>query len=98
MLAPTSPPQFHDRAVVASLKLEGSQRNVRIGGQFHDRAVVASLKPPCWRTGAQPPVPIPRPRGRGLIEAVRAWRPDVSWSQFHDRAVVASLKPRSRPR
>ena len=61
--------------------------------KFHDRAVVASLKPPyaCQRCGGLGS--IPRPRGRGLIEAapggVSSRR---ARSKFHDRAVVASLK------
>src|ERR1035441_10133495 len=39
---------------------------------------------------------IPRPRGRGLIEATRtSSEANTSW-QFHDRAVVASLKRESR--
>ena len=39
-----------------------------------------------------PPVEIPRPRGRGLIEAGQAARNPQRANQFHDRAVVASLK------
>ena len=35
---------------------------------------------------------IPRPRGRGLIEALLPFRPGAARSKFHDRAVVASLK------
>ena len=35
---------------------------------------------------------IPRPRGRGLIEARLAGRDFATPDQFHDRAVVASLK------
>ena len=62
--------KFHDRAVVASLKPLNSMFGSGSGEKFHDRAVVASLKRWC-------PVPdrtiycqIPRPRGRGLIEAI----------------------------
>ena len=39
------------------------------------------------------PPGIPRPRGRGLIEAVNFTTPSHAGAQFHDRAVVASLKP-----
>ena len=35
---------------------------------------------------------IPRPRGRGLIEARYRQRRSAARPQFHDRAVVASLK------
>ena len=35
---------------------------------------------------------IPRPRGRGLIEAVPPCPEGAGLPQFHDRAVVASLK------
>ena len=37
--------QFHDRAVVASLKHARERFGQFAGGKFHDRAVVASLKP-----------------------------------------------------
>ena len=37
--------QFHDRAVVASLKRGQGLCGAEIARQFHDRAVVASLKP-----------------------------------------------------
>ena len=37
--------QFHDRAVVASLKLEIGPTMPPPPWEFHDRAVVASLKP-----------------------------------------------------
>src|ERR1039458_2640769 len=87
-----SAPEFHDRAFVASLKPEPIQDSHRKPSEFHDRAVVASLKrlPDLveWRAAAL----IPRPRGRGLIEA--RWC-STNWTRppkFHDRAVVASLK------
>ena len=35
---------------------------------------------------------IPRPRGRGLIEAVGPAAITLPTTEFHDRAVVASLK------
>ena len=38
-------------------------------------------------------VTIPRPRGRGLIEAFEGSTPKLAAVEFHDRAVVASLKP-----
>ena len=84
--------------------------------QFHDRAVVASLKLADWTlhgiTSSAIPRPrgrglieasgtagrvagvlgIPRPRGRGLIEAGHAVLTGSPPAQFHDRAVVASLK------
>ena len=37
--------QFHDRAVVASLKQFRTSTVLPLREQFHDRAVVASLKP-----------------------------------------------------
>ena len=38
-------PEFHDRAVVASLKRDACGYGLDLRIQFHDRAVVASLKP-----------------------------------------------------
>ena len=90
--------------------------------QFHDRAVVASLKQGQPALTAEPmtgiPRPrgrglieatsgpinegeqagIPRPRGRGLIEALERTRFPHAVRQFHDRAVVASLKRCRRAR
>ena len=64
-------PKFHDRAVVASLKLVWRNGPHGWPVQFHDRAVVASLKR-CAELGIKRPAgTIPRPRGRGLIEASR---------------------------
>jgi len=49
VLDPNAPgPQFHDRAVVASLKPDPAAAPVYTLSEFHDRAVVASLKQP-WR-------------------------------------------------
>ena len=62
--------------------------------EFHDRAVVASLKRVCPRRHRIGLRRIPRPRGRGLIEAHgECGRWIAAEIQFHDRAVVASLKP-----
>ena len=54
---------------MASLKLGLVALEGRGILQFHDRAVVASLKPLLLELASQCPVEIPRPRGRGLIEA-----------------------------
>ena len=40
----TCPSEFHDRAVVASLKPDLANGSAFAYSQFHDRAVVASLK------------------------------------------------------
>ena len=61
--------QFRDRAVAASLKRIGRDRPEYRILQFRDRAVAASLK----RAGCslyRRVIIIPRPRGRGLIEAM----------------------------
>ena len=61
--------QFHDRAVVASLKQGKLKPPEPMQRQFHDRAVVASLKLPIGNLVTYGMQEIPRPRGRGLIEA-----------------------------
>ena len=61
--------EFHDRAVVASLKQVIISLWRRCPKQFHDRAVVASLKLMLGLPVAVRSWKIPRPRGRGLIEA-----------------------------
>src|ERR1017187_3758856 len=67
-------PQFHDRAVVASLKRWRFWKLLRGRQEFHDRAVVASLKPvPPHRRNRQPAA-IPRPRVGALIEAQQGGR------------------------
>ena len=84
----SSCPQFHDRAVVASLKQKMLSSVHSPFPKFHDRAVVASLKRlqfvECMLLAPQ----IPRPRGRGLIEAL---------CPLHDRR-SAFLIPRPRGR
>ena len=61
--------------------------------KFPDRAVGASLKPKLVEGGIAQGRPIPRPRGRGLIEAAQTRLELQTARQFPDRAVGASLKP-----
>ena len=61
--------KFHDRAVVASLKHANRGLESGQSRQFHDRAVVASLKHTARSAWPRATARIPRPRGRGLIEA-----------------------------
>ncbi len=61
--------EFHDRTVVASLKLNYGLVDATQGPEFHDRTVVASLKQLSSGTPLMSMDQIPRPHGRGLIEA-----------------------------
>ena len=55
---------------------------------------MASLKLADHAQLVEDKAPIPRPRGRGLIEAdLYPTLACVGIGEFHDRAVVASLKP-----
>ena len=61
--------------------------------KFRDRAVAASLKRQVGWAEDEPQALIPRPRGRGLIEASLLGLHPQSRTEFRDRAVAASLKP-----
>ena len=85
---------FLDRKVEASLKLAAPERCTLALHRFLDRKVEASLKPIKLAHGHSSTAAIPRPKGRGLIEA----RPDEgplleALQGFLDRKVEASLKP-----
>jgi len=79
--------------VVASLKRSPAPAYPLTRQRFHGRMVVASLKPVAWVRTSRPTRAIPRPNGRGLIEArSRASRIPLIGCRFHGRMVVASLK------
>jgi len=64
-----APKRFHDREVVAPLKRLQPDGLVEELAGFHDREVVAPLKPVRGHDPRGDPTGIPRPRGRGPIEA-----------------------------
>ena len=88
------PGRFHDRAVVALSKRKSARPHRSIGpARFHDRAVVALSKRNYSAVTASHKFRIPRPRGRGLIEARSPSSHPTYQKRFHDRAVVALSKP-----
>ncbi len=83
---------FHDREVVAPLKLHSPEEANILNYRFHDREVVAPLKRVYGGARMNRRLMIPRPRGRGPIEASHpGWR-RRGLGRFHDREVVAPLK------
>ena len=62
--------EFRDRPVAASLKRAQLLRVQAAVDQFRDRPVAASLKPSVVSLNVAPYFGIPRPAGRGLIEAI----------------------------
>ena len=84
---------FRDRSVAASLKRYGALLTVRFLRTFRDRSVAASLKLIESGQSAFRLAFLPRPFGRGLIEAVVTHGADSGGSRsFRDRSVAASLK------
>jgi len=84
--------EFRDRAVAASLKHLHWKRQPARSRQFRDRAVAASLKLEFYDEPRTRMPAIPRPRGRGLIEAFNILSTLPTRWEFRDRAVAASLK------
>src|SRR5690554_3218811 len=85
--------RFLDRKVEASLKPHlAPWRDERAHARFLDRKVEASLKPHGGRRDPVARPAIPRPKGRGLIEARACRRPRSHSPRFLDRKVEASLK------
>ena len=82
---------FRDRKVAAPLKLPAGGGACARGLAFRDRKVAAPLKRHVGRTpearGA-----IPRPKGRGPIEATAAATWNTAAPTFRDRKVAAPLK------
>jgi len=62
--------EFRDRAVAAPLKPRDERPVARRAVQFRDRAVAAPLKLETVAANASGEAAIPRPRGRGPIEAI----------------------------
>src|SRR5690606_17063472 len=89
--------RFLDRKVEASLKPRGAAGAARRRhARFLDRKVEASLKPALNLDPHLRRSRIPRPKGRGLIEASSCLRAGLPRSRrFLDRKVEASLKLRS---
>src|ERR1035441_10366903 len=88
----SEPREFHDRAVVASLKQGQSRTRQRAGGKFHDRAVVASLKLHVRRERDEVQGQF---HDRAVVASLKQQRNQLvheAVPEFHDRAVVASLK------
>ena len=86
--------RFLDRKVEASLKQIQSLLEAAADGGFLDRKVEASLKHAIQIGHTTPTLSIPRPKGRGLIEARAPAAPaHCSPGRFLDRKVEASLKP-----